>query len=161
MGAIYLYRICLFLIDGEQATCSNKWLTLMFSKAMQKILNLPFPFVRLLSLNNFTSRGILLALAQLLVTSWIHVKTQRMVKLMLRVWESAKLRAPRAKNVLTCQRVLHAYMLTCQRVLCAYVLTCYRVLCAYVLTCQHALRALRAHVPTSLACFACLRAHVI
>ena len=33
------YWICLFLIDGEQFTCRNKWSTLMFSKKMQKILN--------------------------------------------------------------------------------------------------------------------------
>ena len=31
--------------------------------------------------------------------------------------ESAKLRATRAKNVLTCQSVLRAYVLTCQRAL--------------------------------------------
>ena len=52
--------------------------------------------------------------------------------------ESAKLRAMRAKNVLTCQRALCDYVLTCQRALRAYVLTCQRALCAYVLKCQHA-----------------------
>ena len=48
--------------------------------------------------------------------------------------KSAKLRVIRAKNVITCQRALRAYILTCQRALRAYVLTC-----------------LRAHVPTCLA----------
>ena len=47
--------------------------------------------------------------------------------------ESAKLRDLRAKNVLTCQRALHAYVPTC-------------------------LAFLRAHVPT---CFACSRANVL
>ena len=55
--------------------------------------------------------------------------------------ESAKLCATRAKNVLTCQRVLRAYVLTCQRALRAYVLTCQRALRAYVLTRQRVLRA--------------------
>ena len=57
--------------------------------------------------------------------------------------QSAKLRTPRAKNVLACQRALraqvhralHAYVLTCQRALRAYVFTCQRALRAYVLTC--------------------------
>ena len=83
--------------------------------------------------------------------------------------ESAKLRALRAKNVLTCQRALRAYVLTCQRAFCAYVLTCQRALRASVLpcqllcvlACQLALCALRADVPTCLACFARLHAHVI
>ena len=65
--------------------------------------------------------------------------------------ESAKLRATRAKNVFTCQRVLRAYVFMCQRALCAYVLTCQR---ANVPTC---LACLRAHVPI---CFACCRVHV-
>ena len=62
------------------------------------------------------------------------------------------MRALRAKNVLTCQRALRAYVLTCIRALCAYLLTCQRALrayvftyqcvfCAYVLTCQCALHA--------------------
>ena len=38
--------------------------------------------------------------------------------------ESAKLRALRAINVLTCQRALRAYVLTRQRALRPYVLTC-------------------------------------
>ena len=70
--------------------------------------------------------------------------------------ESAKLRILRAENVLTCERVLRAYVPMRQRALRAYVLTCQRALRAYVLTCQRALRAyllicqraLRAHVPT-------------
>ena len=57
--------------------------------------------------------------------------------------QSAKLRTPRAKNVLACQRALraqvhralHAYVLTCQRALRAYVFTCQRALRTYVLTC--------------------------
>ena len=55
--------------------------------------------------------------------------------------ESAKLRALRAKNVLTCQRALRAYVLTCQHVLRAHVLTWQPALHAYVFTCQRALRA--------------------
>ena len=66
--------------------------------------------------------------------------------------EYGKLRALRAENVLTVQRVLRAYVLTCQRALRAYVLTwsranvpCMftwqRALLAYVLTCQRALHA--------------------
>ena len=42
--------------------------------------------------------------------------------------ESAKLRALRAKNVLTCLRALRAYVLTCQRALRAYVLVCKRAI---------------------------------
>ena len=48
------------------------------------------------------------------------------------------MRALRAKNVLTSQRVLRAYVLKCQHALRAYVFTCQRALCAYVLTCQRA-----------------------
>ena len=58
--------------------------------------------------------------------------------------KSAKLRALRAKNMLTCQCTLLAYVLTC--------LTCSR---AHVPTC---LACLRAHVQ---ACFACSLAHVL
>ena len=47
--------------------------------------------------------------------------------------ESAKLRALRAKNVLTCQRPLPAYRFKCQRTLRTYVLTHQRALRAYVL----------------------------
>ena len=92
-----------------------------------------------------------------------------------------------AKNMLTSQCALHAYVLTSQRVLRTYMLTCRRALRAYMLTCQRALssllftcqrilrayvhtceRILRAHVPACLACsrahmgtcFACLHAHV-
>ena len=57
--------------------------------------------------------------------------------------------------MLTCQRVLRAYVLTYQRalrVLRAHVLTCHVYLSTYVLTCQ---RAFPAYVPT---CFAYLRA---
>ena len=59
--------------------------------------------------------------------------------------ESAKLRALRAKNVLTCQHDLRAYLLTCQRVVRAYVLKCQRALRSYVLTYQRALRACSSH----------------
>ena len=55
--------------------------------------------------------------------------------------ESAKLRALRGKNVLTCKRALCAYVLTCKHPLRADVLTCQRALGAYVLTCQRVLRA--------------------
>ena len=51
------------------------------------------------------------------------------------------MRALRAKNVLTSQRVLRAYVLKCQHTLRAYVFTCQRALRSYVLTCQCALRA--------------------
>ena len=51
------------------------------------------------------------------------------------------MRATRAKNVLTCQRVLRAYVLMCQRALRVYVLMCQRALRTYVLKCQRALRA--------------------
>ena len=76
--------------------------------------------------------------------------------------ESAKLRHIHAKNVLTCQRALCAYVSTCQCALCAYVPTCQRDFRACVFTCQSALRAyvltcLSVHVPT---CHAYLRAHV-
>ena len=60
--------------------------------------------------------------------------------------------------VLTCQCAFRADVLTCQRAFCAYMLTCQRALRAYVLTCQHVLHA---QVPTWLACFACIRAHVL
>ena len=63
--------------------------------------------------------------------------------------ESPKLRALRV-HVPTCLACLRANVpcvLACQRALCAYVLTCQRTLCVYV--------------PTCLACFACLRAHVL
>ena len=62
--------------------------------------------------------------------------------------ESAKLRALRAKNVLTCQRSLRAHVQTCLVCLHANVpclLTCQRALSAYVLMCQIVLRA---HMPT-------------
>ena len=96
--------------------------------------------------------------------------------------ESAKLRALRAKNVLTCQRALRAHVpyvptcLACLRAHVSCVLMCSRANVLCVLTCQRALRAyvltclvcLRAHVPMCLACLcahmptclACLRAHV-
>ena len=50
-------------------------------------------------------------------------------------YESAKLRALRAKKVLPCQRALRAYVLTWLRALRAYVFTCLRVLRACVLSC--------------------------
>ena len=52
--------------------------------------------------------------------------------------KSAKLCTLRAKNVLTCQRALRAYLFTCQRASRAYVFTCQRALPAYVLTCRRA-----------------------
>ena len=75
--------------------------------------------------------------------------------------ESAKLRALRAKKVLTCQRALRA------NVLC--VLTCSRVNMPCVLTCSLAKvpcvlswsRANFPWVPTSLTCQHALRAHVL
>ena len=91
------------------------------------------------------------------------------------IWSaSAKLRALHTKNVLTYQRVLHAYVLTCKHILHAYVLTwqpvsstyvphvstCLASLCTYVSTC---LVSSRAPVPTcfeSLVSYA-LRHHVI
>ena len=54
-------------------------------------------------------------------------------------FETAKLRALHAINVLAYQRALRAYVLTCQRALRAYALTCQRALRAYVLTCQRVL----------------------
>ena len=87
--------------------------------------------------------------------------------------ECAKLCALHAKNMLACQRALHAYVLICLvcllaheptcfvclhaqvlRALCAYVLTSQRALCAYLLMCQCALCAYL------LTCLACLCAHV-
>ena len=72
------------------------------------------------------------------------------------------MQALRAKNVLTCQRVLRAHVsmcfacslapcsLACQRALSAYLLTCQRGLQAQVLMCQHALNPLP-HLSTSFA----------
>ena len=54
---------------------------------------------------------------------------------------SAKLRAFRATNVLTCQHALRACVLKCQRAFLAYVLTCQRALRPYMPTCQSALCA--------------------
>ena len=71
--------------------------------------------------------------------------------------ESAKLRALRAKNVLTGRRVLHGYVATCQRVWRGYVLTFQRALRALVLT-SHC--ALSAYVPHMSTCLACLCTHV-
>ena len=66
--------------------------------------------------------------------------------------ESAKLRALRAKKLLTSQRACRAYMLISQRALCTHVLMCQRVLPAYVFTCQRALylRASRVNMPSML-----------
>ena len=66
--------------------------------------------------------------------------------------ESAKLRALRAKNVLTWQRVLRAYVLTYWRTLSVYVLTCQ---CDLVLRCSRTnvpcvLTCLRVNVPSSI-----------
>ena len=49
--------------------------------------------------------------------------------------ESAKLRALRAKNVLTCQRALRAYVPTCFACLRTHVSMCLVCLCGHVLTC--------------------------
>ena len=68
--------------------------------------------------------------------------------------KSAKLRALRAKNMLTCQCTLLAYVLTCLTCSRAHVPTCLACLRAHVRMC---VACLRAHVPT---CLACLRAHV-
>ena len=85
--------------------------------------------------------------------------------------DSAKLRARRAKNVLTNQRALRAfvpYALTCQRVWSARVLTCQGALrayvlpwqcifCAYVFMCQHTLRNyVRCMLTCSRACMLCM-----
>ena len=68
--------------------------------------------------------------------------------------ESAKLRASRAnvRCVLTCQRLLRAYVFKCQRALRAYVQTCLACLldnAPCVLKCSNAnvLMCLRANVP--------------
>ena len=79
--------------------------------------------------------------------------------------ESAKLCALRAKNVLTFQRTLPAYVLTCQRTLRAYVLKCQHIFHACMLTSQRALRAyvlMRQHVLHAymLTCQSALHAHV-
>ena len=71
--------------------------------------------------------------------------------------ESAKLHALHAKNMLTCQHALCAYVLTC---------SCAHLLC--VLKCPRAKRALHAYVSMYLACLhahlpmclACLCAHL-
>ena len=55
--------------------------------------------------------------------------------------ESTKLRALRAKIVLTCQSTSRAYVLKFQCALRGYVITCQCNLRAYVLTYQHTLRA--------------------
>ena len=71
--------------------------------------------------------------------------------------ESAKLCALHAKNVLTSQCALRAYVLnmpTCLECLCAHMPMCYVGLRAHVPTC---LACLRVRVPT---CHACLHAHV-
>ena len=113
--------------------------------------------------------------------SWVPGQT-------LHLLDSAELRAHHAKNVITCQRGLCAYMytrqralnthmLTCQYTLRAYVLVCLTSLHIYVLTCQRALnaymliqeRALYAHVLTCqralpyyvLMCKRVFRTHVI
>ena len=62
--------------------------------------------------------------------------------------------------VLTCSRANLSCVLTCSRAYVLCVLTCshVNVLC---ISRAHGLPALRAHVPTCLACFVCLRAHVL
>ena len=49
--------------------------------------------------------------------------------------KSVKLRVIRAKNVITCQRALRAYVLTCKRALRAYVITCSRANVSCILIC--------------------------
>ena len=71
----------------------------------------------------------------MLIVSLYKIKALCLLHLNMFFSESAKLRGLRAKNVLTSQPALRAFVLTCQRVLHAYVLTCQRALCAYVLTC--------------------------
>ena len=71
--------------------------------------------------------------------------------------ESAKLRALRAKKVLTCQRALRAYVLTCQHALRADVLTRQSALRPLMVTCQLSLSAYVPHVST---CSACSCTHV-
>ena len=68
--------------------------------------------------------------------------------------KSAKLRALRAKNVLTCQCTLLAYVLTCLTCSRAHVPACLACLRAHMRMC---VACLRAHVQ---ACFACSLAHV-
>ena len=65
--------------------------------------------------------------------------------------ESAKLRALRAKNVLACQRALHAYVLTYSGANAPCAITCSRANVPCVLTCQCVLRATCSYVnvPTS------------
>ena len=65
--------------------------------------------------------------------------------------ESAKLRALRAKNVLACQRALHAYVLTRSRANVPCVLTYSRANVPCVFTCS------RANVPCVLTCQCVLR----
>ena len=62
--------------------------------------------------------------------------------------------------VLTCSRANLSCVLTCSRayVLCVLTYSHVNVLC---ISRAHGLPALRAHVPTCLACFVCLRAHVL
>ena len=72
---------------------------------------------------------------------WNFQSRQNDPKMWGRIEESVKLHALRAKDVLTCQRALRAYVITCQRALCAYMFTCQCVLHAYVLTCQLSLHA--------------------
>ena len=71
------------------------------------------------------------------------------------------MRALRAKNVLTCQRALCAYVLTCQRALrgnVPYVLKFSRVNVSWVLTCLTCQHALRTYVLT---CQRVLRAYLL
>ena len=49
--------------------------------------------------------------------------------------KSVKLRVIRAKNVITCQRALRAYVLMCKRALRAYVITCSRANVSCILIC--------------------------
>ena len=49
--------------------------------------------------------------------------------------KSVKLRVIRAKNVITCQRALRAYVLTRKRALRAYVITCSRANVSCILIC--------------------------
>ena len=72
---------------------------------------------------------------------YLKIINSAVTYLLFTIKESAKLLAIRAKNLLTCQCALRAYVLTCQRSLRAYVPTHQRALHAYVFTCQRTFRA--------------------
>ena len=76
--------------------------------------------------------------------------------------ESAKLRALRAKNVLTCQRAFGAYLLMDLAFLRVHVATCLACLRAHVATCLACFRARDVRPCVSLVSMhACLYTHVV